>query len=126
MDWWQAKYKPGLAFTPPVSCFRPKSTDHDGLSVSQSRLSTIEQASTTAKGKRACLGAFPTGVATSRGLTIELKPTVLDPGHSVIPQMSSVAHGDSNTRDIVDEHARALADASTIVYPDSTVAAPGV
>ncbi|MGP1346264.1 MAG: hypothetical protein ACTS3F_06305 [Phycisphaerales bacterium] len=117
MDWWRSALKKGKLHILPVSRFKPNSNDADGLSVSQARLSTIEQASTTATGKRDCLAEFPTSVATGRGLTVEPKPTERDPGHAVIPEMNFAAMQDPETEAIVEEHALALAQASKVTWP---------
>lgn len=117
MDWWFSAVKKGKLHILPVSRFKPNSNDADGLSVSQAGLSTIEQASTTAKGKRDCLAAFPTSVATGRSLTVEPKPTDRDPGHAVIPEMNFAAMQDPETEAVVEEHALALAQASKVTWP---------
>lgn len=96
----------------------PNPNDAEGLSVSQAGLSSIEVASTTTKGKRACLAEFPKRSATSRGLTIRPAPTDRDPGHALIPEMNSAALAHDATRAVVKEHASALAQASRIVWPE--------
>lgn len=93
----------------------PNTRDADGLSVSQAGISSIEVASTSARGKRLCLAEFPTGAATDRGLTVEPKPTSEDPGHAVIPQMNYAARDADEAA--VEEHAAALASASQVVWP---------
>jgi len=118
MEWWHSAVKKGKLHTLPVSRFKPNSNDADGLSVSQVGISSIEVASTTAKGKRDCLAEFPTTAATTRGLTVEPKPTERDPGHAVIPEMNCAALEDPETEAIVEEHALALAQASRIAWPE--------
>jgi len=118
MEWWNSAARKGRLHEPlPVSRFKPNKNDQDGLSVSQAGISSIEVASTTAKGKRDCLAAFPTEAATRRGLTVEPKPTQRDPGHAVIREMSYAALCDPRTEAAVEEHAMALARASRIVWP---------
>jgi len=117
MDWWRKHQPRGTLYPIPFSRFRPNKNDTDGLSVSQVGISSIEVASTTAKGKRECLAEFPTSAATSRELTIEPKPTARDPGHAVIPEMNYDALQDPDTEAIVEEHAHALAKASKIAWP---------
>jgi len=117
MDWWHSAAKKGTLHTLPVSRFKPNSNDTDGLSVSQVGISSIEVASTTAKGKRDCLAELPTSAATDRALTVEPKPTHRDPGHAVILEMNYAAMEDPETEAIVEEHALALARASRIAWP---------
>jgi len=117
MDWWRKHQPRGTLYPIPFSRFEPKKNDADGLSVSQVGISSIEVASTTAKGKRDCLAEFPTTAATSRGLTVEPKPTERDPGHAIIPEMNYDALQDPATKVTVKEHAHALAEASKIAWP---------
>lgn len=117
MDWWHSAARSGTLHRLPVSRFKPRENDASGLSVSQAGLSTIEIASTTAKGKRDCVAEFPTVAATSRGLTVVSAPTERDPGHAVIPEMSFAALQDPANEVVVEEHAHALAQASKIVWP---------
>ena len=117
MEWWLSAVKRGKLQTLPVSRFKPNSNDADGLSVSQASISTIEIASTTAKGKRDCLAEFPAVAAVSRGLTVEPKPTDRDPGHAIISEMNYAALEDPETEAVVEEHALALAQASKVAWP---------
>lgn len=117
MPWWESAARKGKLHELPVSRFKPNKNDADGLSVSQVGISSIEVASTTAKGKQECLAEFPTTAATSRGLTVEPKPTERDPGHAIIPEMNYDALQDPDTEATVEEHAHALAKASKIAWP---------
>jgi len=117
MDWWRKHQFRGTLYHIPFSRFKPNKNDGDGLSVSQVGISSIEVASTTAKGNRECLAEFPTTAATSRGLTVESKPTERDPGHAIIPEMNYDALQDPETEATVEEHAHALAKASRIAWP---------
>ena len=117
IDWWRKHQPRGTLYPIPFSRFTPKKQDADGLSVSQVGISSIETASTTAKGKRDCLAEFSTTVATNRGLTLEPKPTEHDPGHAIIPEMNYAAMEDPETETVVEEHAQALAEASKIAWP---------
>lgn len=117
IDWWRKHQPKGTLYPIPASRFKPNSNDADGLSVSQAGVSSIEVASTTAKGKRDCLAEFPTSAATSRGLTVEPKRTDRDPGHAVIPEMNYATLQNPETEAVVEEHALALAQASKVVWP---------
>lgn len=120
MEWWLSAAKKGKLHLLPVSRFKPNSNDADGLSVSQAGISSIEIASTTAKGKRDCLAMFPTTAAINRGLTVEPTPTQRDPGHAVIREMNYAALEDLATEAIVEEHALALAQVSSVAWPTSS------
>jgi hypothetical protein len=95
----------------------PSKNDTGGLSVSEAAVTTIEIASTTAKGKGACVAEFPAAAALCRGLTVEPKPTERDPGHALITEMTYAALQDPATAAVIEEHALALAQASTVVWP---------
>lgn len=117
VDWWESASKKGSLANLPISRFMPNKNDADGLSVSRVGVSTIEIASTTAKGKRECLAEFPSVAATERGLTVVPKPTDRDPGHAVIAEMNYASMvADVETERTVQEHAAALAQASKLVW----------
>lgn len=124
MDWWHSAVRKGRLNHLPVSRFWPNSNDAAGLSVSQAGVSTIAMASTTAKGKRDCLAEFPTLAATGRGLTVVPRPTNRDCGHAVIPEMNFAMMSDPEGEVTVKEHAFALAQASTVVWPTENDPSP--
>lgn len=123
LDWWSSPKNKNKPI--PASFFMPRPWkseklpgDTDGLSVSLASKSTIKIASTSScTGRRLCLARFPARIAMDRGLSVVPQPTNDDLGHAVIPELNSTARRDPNKEKIIEEHAIALRDAATVVWP---------
>lgn len=84
--------------TVPFQAFRPTANDHDGISVSLKSLSSIKIVLSTGPAIQSTyhVAEFPNSLLAKLNLTLHHKPTLLDPGHSVIPEINSTYRDKAN------------------------------